>query len=586
MQIRSARCGRSNISRFGAGCLAVVALLAAAAPAWSQSRAPSVFRPDAGTILNLYAPPTNAPVLPSSTLPKPSDDMPAAAASDARVRIFSFEIEGVTLLPKAEVEAQLAGLIGQEASLGDLRLAAARVTALYREHGYFLARAYVPAQRINGGGVRIAVLEGRYDRVEANGSARLDSARVEKTLAAQGIVPGEPIEQKALERSLILLEQRAGAPAKAVLQPGASLGTSSLQIEAPTGSLFNSALGVDNFGNKYTGQRRSIASVQLNSPLGVGDFGDLWVAYSSGARAAFASYQVPVGHDGLTLGASYSDFSYELCCEFAALDRAGDAAVAAVQVLYPVLLSQRAVLHAGFSLERKRLTDTWAGGDLEDRQLNVAVFSLDGVTAALAGQVRYQFALTSGDLDLTGPPDFIVNNAATVDTAGRYSKLSGQVEFFHPLGGRSFLNLRLSGQTTNRNLDSAEKFLLGGYNGVRAYPEGEAAGDEALLARLEWVRPLHLSAMPGQAAVRAFVDTGTVRLVNDLRGGLADPGIPNNYSLSGAGLGFNWDLPRGFSLSAYVATKIGDNPGRSADGNDADGENSSTRGWVGAQWAF
>jgi hypothetical protein len=71
-----------------------------------------------------------------------------------------------------------------------------------------------------------------------------------------------------------------------------------------------------------------------------------------------------------------------------------------------------------------------------------------------------------------------------------------------------------------------------------------------------------------------------------LRGGVADPGIPNQYSLSGAGLGFNWSLPRGVSLSAYVATKLGGNPGRSADGNDADGEDSSTRGWIGAQWAF
>jgi len=586
MQTWSSRRRRRLNRRYITGCLAFAALLWAAAPAWSQSRAPSVFRPDAGTILNLYAPPTDGPVLPASSLPKPADAMPAAAASDVRIRIYSFEIEGVTLLPMAEVEAQIAGLIGQEASLDDLRLAAARVTALYREHGYFLARAYVPAQRINGGGVRIAVLEGRFDRVEASGSARLGSAQVEKTLTAHGIVSGEPIEQQSLERSLILLEQRAGAPARAVLQPGASIGTSSLQIEVPPGALFNSTLGVDNFGSRYTGQGRTIASAQLNSPLGIGDFGDVWAAYSTGAQAVFAAYQVPVGHAGLTLGASYSDFSYELCCEFAALDRAGDAAVAAVHARYPLLLRQRVLLHAGFSLERKRLTDTWSGGDLEDRELEVAVLSLDGVAATLTGQVRYQIALTSGDQDLIGPADFVANNAATVDTAGRYSKLSGHFELLHALGDRSFLNLRLSGQVTDRNLDSAEKFLLGGYNGVRAYPEGEAAGDEALLARLEWVRPLHVAAIPGQAAIRAFVDTGSVWLVADQRGGRADPGIPNHYSLSGAGLGCNWSLPRGFSLSAYVAAKIGDNPGRSADGNDADGKNSNVRGWVGAQWTF
>jgi POTRA domain, ShlB-type len=43
------------------------------------------------------------------------------------------------------------------------RKVAVRVTGLYRDRGYFLARAYLPAQEIEGGIVRIAVLEGRYD---------------------------------------------------------------------------------------------------------------------------------------------------------------------------------------------------------------------------------------------------------------------------------------------------------------------------------------------------------------------------------------------------------------------------------------
>ena len=260
--------------------------------------------------------------------------------------------------------------------------------------------------------------------------------------------------------------------------------------------------------------------------------------------------------------------------------------VAGVQVRYPFLLRQRSLLHAGVGFERKRLTDTWVGGDLEDKRLDVAVFSLDGIAQLWAGQLRYRVALTGGDLEIVGPADFIAANVATVDTAGAYSKLQGQVEMLHPLGGRSFLSVALSAQFASRNLDSSEKFLLGGYNGVRAYPEGEAAGDEAWLARLEWVVPLHHSAMPGQAAVRAFVDGGGVSIVDDMRGGRADPGIPNHYLLSGAGLGFNWNLSRGLSLSAYVATRIGDNPGSSADGNDADGKDSSTRGWAGAQWAF
>jgi hemolysin activation/secretion protein len=251
-----------------------------------------------------------------------------------------------------------------------------------------------------------------------------------------------------------------------------------------------------------------------------------------------------------------------------------------------MLLSQRSTAHVGLGVERTDLHDTWAGGDLADRQLDAIVFSLDGITAGRAGQLSYWLSLTSGELELEGPADFVAGDAATLNSSGRFSKLWGQVETRFPTGSRSFLNLRLSGQLANRNLDSSEKFLLGGYNGVRAYPEGEAAADDALLVRLDWVRPLSFSTLPGQAALRAFIDSGAVQIVADRRGGRADPGIPNNYSLHGAGLGFNWNLPRGLSLTAYVATTIGDNPGRSAAGNNADGEDNNTRGWVGAQWAF
>ena len=554
------------------------------ANAWSQ--APEAFRPNAGTILNIYAPPVEMPELPTVALPRIADEIPGDDTAGAKFKLTRFVLEGVTLLPQSEVEAQLAGLVGRDVSLGDLRKAAAGITNLYRDKGYFLARAYVPAQEISGGVVRMAVLEGRYDRVAAKGSPRLDSERVQKILDTNGVTAGRPVERDRLERSLILLEQQAGAPAQALLQPGATIGTSYMEIDTPSGPLFSGLLGADNYGAYYTGQARATASLALNSPLGIGDRGSVWLAHSTGADAIFASYQIPVGYDGLTLGASASYYTYQLCCQFATLDRAGDAAVFGIQARYPLLLSQRSLMFAGLSLERKRLTDTWVGGDLDDKRLNVASLSLDGITIALAGQTRYRLALTGGDLDLKGPADYVKVNAATIDTAGRYAKLWGQVEFQQPLARWSFLTLRLSGQSASRNLDSSEKFLLGGFNGVRAYPEGEAAGDNAWLARLDWVVPVTSAALPGKAAVRAFVDSGALWVVDNTRGGLADPGIPNHYSLSGDGLGLNWVLPKGFSLSAYAAAKIGDNPGRSASGNDADGKDSKVRGWVGADWSF
>lgn len=47
------------------------------------------------------------------------------------------------------------------------------------------------------------------------------------------------------------------------------------------------------------------------------------------------------------------------------------------------------------------------------------------------------------------------------------------------------LYANLEAQSADKNLDSSEKFFLGGAQGVRAYPLGEAAGDEGAMATLE-----------------------------------------------------------------------------------------------------
>ncbi|MBN8464843.1 MAG: ShlB/FhaC/HecB family hemolysin secretion/activation protein [Dechloromonas sp.] len=548
---------------------------------------PPLFHPNAGSLLNQATPPAAVPTLPSSTLPALPDEAIGKPVPDgAKVRVSRFVLEGVSLLPAEPLQAQLSDLIGQELGLADLRKAATRVTAFYREQGYFLARAYLPTQDIADGVVRIAVLEGRYGAVETGGSPRLEQQHAQGILDAHQVGAGQPIERSALERSLILLEQRGGAPVRAVMQPGATVGTSHMVIEAPAGPLFSGQIGADNYGNRYSGQNRATALLNLNSPRGVGDFASLWLMKSRDSDAVFAAYQTPVGYQGLTLGASYSQFNYQLCCEFAPLDQEGYAKVFGLQARYPLILSQRRILNAGLSFERKRLNDSSALGELSDKDANVVILSLDGVAATASGQNRYQLALAGGDLNISGPPAYVQANAATVDTAGRYLKLRGDYQYLHFLDNGHRLLLRLSGQASNRNLDSSEKFLMGGVNGVRAYPEGEAPADQALLARLDWVIPVPIAALPGSLSTRLFVDTGTVWLLKDTRDGLASFGLPNHYNLSGVGVGFNWSLPNGLTANLEAATRIGNNPGASLKGYDADGRDNDSRGWVGVTWAY
>ena len=552
-----------------------------------QADVPGVRRPDAGSLLNQATPPGVEPTLPSSILPDLLDEASEAAGKEgASVKVTRFVIDGASVLPEDRLQAQVSDLVGQELSLAGLRKAAARITRYYRERGYFLARAYLPTQDIIDGVVRIAVVEGRYDAIQLGEVPRLDQRHVLGILDAQQVAEGQPVERASLERGLILLEQRSGAPVQVLMQPGATVGTSHMVIEAPSGPLFSGYLGVDNYGNRFSGQNRATAQLNLNSPLGIGDLASVWLMGTSESDAVFASYQAPVGYRGLTLGVSYSQFNYQLCCDFAPLEQQGYAKVFGVQARYPLLLTQRAIANIGLSAEHKHLNDRSVVGELDDKDANVVTLSVDGLAATDRGQNRYQAMLSAGDLNISGPPDYIRANAATVDTAGRYLKLRGEYQYLHFLESGHRIMIRLSGQASDRNLDSSEKFLLGGVNGVRAYPEGEAAGDQALLARLDWIVPITARDLPGNLSARVFFDAGTVWLLKDTRGGLASFGVQNNYNLSGVGFGFNWSLPKGVSANLEAATRIGSNPGASAKGYDADGKNNSSRVWLGLGWAY
>lgn len=90
---------------------------------------------------------------------------------------------------------------------------------------------------------------------------------------------------------------------------------------------------------------------------------------------------------------------------------------------------------------------------------------------------------------------------------------------------------------------------------MRAYPEGEAYGDEGLIvtgdARLtlgQW-----LSFVPGQLQGIAFVDAGAIDYAHD-------PWFAgcNRSHRSGAGAGLTWTGPDGFQLKASYAHRLGD----------------------------
>jgi hemolysin activation/secretion protein len=152
-------------------------------------------------------------------------------------------------------------------------------------------------------------------------------------------------------------------------------------------------------------------------------------------------------------------------------------------------------------------------------------------------------------------------DALSADNDGHYNKFSVAYTHQQNLTDRSALYLSISGQLASKNLDTSEKIGLGGVNAVRAYPEGEAYGDEGYVLTLETrtMMPALSASIPGQVELIGFIDHGAVTL-NDSPWESGN----NHRALSSAGIGFQWVANNKFIVEAYLAHKLGNAVAESA----------------------
>jgi hemolysin activation/secretion protein len=528
------------------------ALALASTVAVGQVRTPP---PDAGQVLQE---PRAPQPLPGTGAPALAIDKPGAGnvpEGGAQVRVTALRFSGNTAFSSPALQDLLAEAIGKEQTFADLDRLAARVTRHYREAGYLVARAYLPAQEVKAGVLDIAVLEGTLGQVSiANNAGLKDSA-----LAPLGALPlNAPVQARSLDRALLTLSDLPGTRVQSTLRPGATVGASDLLVEVARTNAFQGSADIDNFGSTYTGQYRVGTSLYWNNPLDRGDQLSLRLQ-ASNTRMHYArlGYQLPLGPGGTRIGVAVSHLDYRLGKEFAALDADGKANTVSLYVRHPLLRSLENNWYAQFQVDAKNLRDNVGStATTSVHQLRNAVLGLNGDWRdALGGAASNSLAvnLTTGQLRLDN--DSLAQDAASARSAGHFSKLSYQLQRVQALRPGWSLALDLSGQQADRNLASAEKFSLGGSHGVRAYAQGEGLGDSGWLASaaLRW------QPAPGWQ-LQAFYDAGGVQLNHKVWSSTASTG--NRAHLAGAGLGVGWATDRlAFSLTSVWGTE-----GRASDG--------------------
>ena len=547
-------CG-GDTGRGAAALLCAAALtLCAVAPErlWAQQV------PNAGRLLQESTPqpqrpPAAAPRIES--VPQPAATPPAPASS-ASFRLDGVRFRGNTVFGNEELAAYFRDRVGKQVNLRELEETAAQITKAYRDRGYFLAQALVPAQEIVGGVVEVSVVEGTLGKlrlVRAEGVS-VDEPVIRRYLAA--VRPGEPLTEQALERTMLLLSDLPGVSFQSTLEEGEEPGTVDLVIDVSEGRRFLSQVELDNFGLDSSGLYRLGGGVRIANPFGRGDNLDVRALVTSASHTVFGriSYETPIGGNGTRVGVGFSSLAYSLGAPFNELGAEGYARVLDASVLHPFRRTRTSTLLGMLQVQRKWVEDRYdaigftAPRDILDLVGGVTYDHRDQWLGG--GFVNLGATLTLGNVDVgsTEARD-LDSGPAGRNTEGSFTKLNFTLSRLQAVSGNWTLFGALAGQMASKNLDNAERMGLGGPRAVRAYSTGSLVADEGLVATAE----VRYSLNP-DLTLSLFYDHGWSRVNRDPIQSVTD----NSPSIGGYGIGFFWGKARNFQIQGSVAWRSTD----------------------------
>jgi hemolysin activation/secretion protein len=535
---------------------------------------------------------------PRVSQPLPFEEAPGKESTLPQEGGINFVVQGFRftglngLVSEDELNALLKDAIGKEVGLAGLKQLAGRITKHLHKKGWFLASADIPRQEIKDGIVDIVITVGTLEKgaVIRGRDLRISEPRLEKT-ATSAAPDDSPASMQDIERGVLLLNDLPGIQAKSNVERGDAPGTARLAVNASEGPFLSGQVVGDNYGNRYTGNYRGTAILQANDPFRYGDQLSLSVTENTNYQFEQAGYTLPIGYSGLRAGLSYSEMRYEIDKELIALGLDGGSRVVGTTLNYPIVRSRTTNLWTGVEYDWKNLWDRASGAFTDNKFVNVGTVHVNGDkldTLLGGGYSTMNIGLAGGALDRSADQEDLTADEETAKSAGTYGKFTyGGSRLQRLYFDRLNLFVSVNGQVAFDNLDSSEKFILGGPYGVRAYPVGEAAGDTGGIFTSEIRYDFPQLWVLGIPELVGFYDLGWTELhVSPWANSGTAYGNKNAYALSGAGFGLNLTKPGVYSIRAAWAVKIGDNPGRSLAGLDSDGKDDTNRCWLQAMIMF
>ena len=501
---------RSLIGGVGALALAMPAVV------WAQAAPglPSSINPNRlGDQLKAPPPPTSPLEL---DVPAPAPEaLPPANADKVQFVLSRVTIEGATALPADGFAPVYSARVGQTVTLAEVYQWADAITRTYRDAGYVLSRAVVPAQKISGGAVRITVVEGYINQVTVQGDSSPKLVEYGEQLKQS-----RPLKAEDLERYLLLANELPGVTVRSVLQPSTTAPGASDMILIATEKTIDATFELDNRGTRYIGPWQGYASVGFNDVLGLNERTSIRYATTPSVRElSFLELDesAPIDDDGTSVLFNASRTRAAPGYTLAALGTHTTGETFLVGVKHEFIRQRSEDLTLGLNFDYRDGTTILAPvpaslpPNSDDKVRALRLNGTYDVVDGFNGQDQANFELSHG-LPIFNASQFANPIASRLYGDPEFAKLVVGLARTTPIGGDFAVLTAMQGQTAfGSALLQGEQFGLGGAAFGRGYDPSEITGDDGIAGKVElqWTPNLDLGQLR-YTQFYTFYDVGEV----------------------------------------------------------------------------
>ncbi len=469
--------------------------------------------------------------------------------------LLEFQVEGATRLPVAAIEEAVYPFLGEKKSIQDVEKAREALEKAFHQGGYLTAFVNIPEQKVDGGIVRLRVVEGEVERLRVSGSRyyALGEIKARVPELAEGNVPYFP----ALQKELAGLGRAADRKITPVLRAGREPGKVEVDLKVADNRPLHGSVELNDRYSADTSRARLSGSARWDN-LWQKDH-SLGVSYQVAPQnvddsvAFSATYSAPLASgDYLAL---YGVHTESDVAALGTLGVVGNGDILGLRYILPLrgLPDFHHSLTLGVDFKNFQQTVNLQGADSFNTPVSYLPFTLswEGGVTNDTSQSRFSLAANLHLRDLVGHDTEFANKRFKAKS--QYFFLRGAFDRTWRWPSGMELGLRTGMQMTDQPLISNEGFALGGVDSVRGYLESEVLGDRGFSLGFELRSPPY-TGVAGLEEVRVltFLEAGRAWVVDAL------PGQTGRYSLAGTGLGVRLKTRSGFSGALDFAWALED----------------------------